>query len=189
MNLTKQAKTTAIVLAVTLTLGLWIAGNYNSLVTGKNSVDNSWSKVETQYQRRFDLIDNLVASVKGAQGQEKTVFEAIANARTAYASASNANSKASAASTLESNVALVPRLQEAYPDLKSNTQVQSLMTQLTSTENDIAGVRNTYNDTATNYNNNVARFPKNIFAGMFNFQKQTLFKADANASTAPKVTL
>ncbi|HVA10600.1 MAG TPA: LemA family protein, partial [Candidatus Dormibacteraeota bacterium] len=62
MNLTKQAKTTAIVLAVTLTLGLWIAGNYNSLVTGKNSVDNSWSKVETQYQRRFDLIDNLVAS-------------------------------------------------------------------------------------------------------------------------------
>lgn len=189
MKLSKQARLTAIILGIVLIFGLWSAGNYNSLTTSKNDVDNSWAKVETQYQRRIDLVGNLVSSVKGAQGQEQKVFIAIANARTAYNNASTTSGKAAAASQVETNLALIPRLQEAYPDLKSNTQVQSLMTQLTQTEDQIAGARDTYNDTATNFNKNVSRFPKNIFAGIFGFHHVTLFKADTNAATAPKVNL
>lgn len=187
MKLTKPAKITAIVLAVVVVFGLWIGGNYNSLVTSKNEVDNSWAKVETQYQRRLDLIDNVVQSVKGAQGQEQKVFGDIANARKAYSNANSTSEKAAAASQIESNVAVIPKLQEAYPELKSNDQVTKLVGELQGTENQIASARDKYNDTATNYNNGVTRFPKNMFAGIFGFHKQALFKADQAAATAPKV--
>ena len=189
MNFSKPAIVTGIILGSILVIGLWVGGNYNSLVTSKNAVDNSWSKVETQYQRRFDLIDNLVASTKGAQVQEQKVFLGIAEARTAYAKASTTNDKVAAAQQIDTQIALIPRLQEAYPELKSNQQVQSLMNELTGTENNIASARNDFNDTATNYNNNITRFPKSLFAGAFNFEKQSLFKADVGASKAVKVNL
>lgn len=179
---------TGAVLLVLFLLGLWFVGNYNSLVGAKAAVDNSWAKVETQYQRRLDLIDNLVASVKGAQKQEVEVFGKIADARKQYNSASTTEEKAEAASTIEQNVtAIVPRLQEAYPELKSNQNVTKLMDELAGTENSISGVRDVYNDTVTNYNVNVARFPKNIFASMFGFDKATLFKSDEAAKDAPTV--
>lgn len=166
---------------------LWFVGNYNSLVSSRNKVDQDWGKVETQYQRRLDLIDNLVASVKGAQGQEREVFIKIAEARTAYNNASNSNDKAAAASSIETNVALIPRLQEAYPELKSNQQVTTLMNDLRGTEDGILKARDTYNTTTTNYNTNIQRFPKNLFAKAFGFEKRTLFKADGGAEKAPKV--
>lgn len=190
MKLSKPAIVTAVVLFVLLFFGLIFAGNYNSLVTGRNAVDNSWSKVETQYQRRFDLIGNLVESVKGSQLQEQKVFKDIADGRKQYNAAQqtgNQNDQAAAASRIETNVALIPRLQEAYPELKSNQNVQALMGELSGTENGIAQKRDNYNDVVTNYNNNITRFPKNIFAGLFDFDKRSLFKAESSAAQAPKV--
>lgn len=187
LGLTMPAFITLIVLSIALLVGLVFAGNYNSLVSSKAEVDNSWAQVETQYQRRLDLVGNLVGSVKGAQGQEQKVFGDIAKARTAYNNASSTSDKAAAASQVETNVALLPRLQEAYPDLKSNTQVQGLMTQLTGTEDAIAKARDNYNNVSKNYNVNIKSFPKVMFANMFGYKDQALFKADASASTAPKV--
>jgi LemA protein len=185
--MTKPATITGGILVFFLIVGLWIMGNFNSLISSKNAVDKSWSKVETQYQRRLDLIDNLVSSTKGAQGQEREVFIKIAEARTRYNNASSSTDKAQAASQIETNVALLPRLQEAYPDLKSNQQVQSLMNQLTTTEDGILKARDGYNDTTTNYNIGIQRFPKNLFAGWFGFAKIALFKADSGANKAPQV--
>lgn len=187
MKLTKPAIITLVVLFVVLILGTTVVGNYNSLVSSRADVDNSWAKVETQYQRRLDLIGNLVGSVKGAQGQEQTVFGKIADARKQYQNAQTTNDKASAASALETNIALVPKLQEAYPELKSNVQVTKLMDQLTGTENTIASARDNYNDTVKNYNVNIKSFPKSVYAGIFNYDQAKLFQADAQAKTAPKV--
>lgn len=186
-NLSKPAKITLIVLLVVFFFAILIGGNFNSLVGSKNRVDQKWSNVEVQYQRRFDLIGNLVASVKGAQGQEKEVFDHIADARTKYNSAQTTDGKAQAASAVETNVALLPRLQEAYPDLKSNSAVQDLMKQLATTEDQVAKVRDDYNKTATNYNITVQRFPKNLFAGAFGYHTVTLFKSDQGAAKAPTV--
>lgn len=167
--------------------GLWSMGNYNSLVTARNQTDKSWASVETQYQRRFDLIDNLVETVKSAQTQEKEVFVKIAEARTAYNNAKSTDDKVAAANSIETNVALIPRLQEAYPDLKSNTQVTALMNDLRGTEDGILKARDGFNNTATNYNTNIQRFPKNIFASVFGFKARTLFKADTGAEKVIKV--
>lgn len=190
MKLSKPAIVTLVVVGFVALIGLWSVGNYNSLVAGSNAVDNSWAHVETQYQRRFDLIGNVVESVKGSQFQEQAVFKSIADGRKQYQAAQasgNENGQAQAASQIETNLALVPRLQEQYPELKSNDQVTRLITELQGTENGIADVRNDYNDTVTNWNTNVTRFPKSIFAGAFDFHKRVLFKADSGASKAPKV--
>lgn len=168
-------------------LGLVGVGNYNSLVTARNSTDKSWASVETQYQRRFDLIDNLVQTVKSAQTQEREVFVKIAEARTAYNNAKSTDDKVAATNTIETNVALIPRLQEMYPDLKSNIQVTALMNDLRGTEDGILKARDGFNTTATNYNTNIQRFPKNVFASVFGFKARTLFKADTGASQAVKV--
>lgn len=187
MKLSKPAIVTAIILGIVAFFGLWFAGNYNGLVSASTAVDNTWAKVESQYQRRLDLIDNVVSSVKGSQGQEQKVFGDIAKARTQYNQAKTSDEKATAASSIETNVALIPRLQEAYPELKSNEQVSKLIGELSGTENGILDVRNRYNDAVTNYNTNIRRFPKNIFAGLFGFEKRNLFQADAGANKAPKV--
>lgn len=185
--MSKAAITAGIVVGVVMFFILWGVGNYNSLISSRNQVEKSWSMVETQYQKRFDSIDNYVESAKGAQGQEREVFIKIAEARNAYNTATTDNEKASAASSLETNIALLPRLQEAYPDLKSNQQVQTLMENIKATEGDIAHARDQYNTTANNYNTNIERFPKNMFANTFGFEKKTLFKADEGAAKATKV--
>lgn len=185
--MSKAAIGAAVVLGIVLIAGLWFAGNYNSLVTARNQVDKAWAGVETQYQRRGDLIDNLVSSAKGAQGQEQAVFIAIAEARTKYNNASNQEDKVAAANEVETNVALLPRLQEAYPELKSTGLVGNLMTELSSTENGIQAARDTYNTTANNYNTQIERFPKNMFAASFGFERKELFKAKEGSQNAPKV--
>ena len=185
--MTKSSIFVASVLGFFLLIGLWGVGNYNSLVTSRNQVEKSWSLVETQYQRRLDLIDNLVQSVKGGQKQEREVFVKIAEARTRYNSASTDEGKTNAANDIETNIALLPRLQEAYPDLKSNQQVQALMGELKGTEDEILKARDMYNTTTNNYNTNIQRFPKSIFASSFGFEKKTLFKSDSGAEKATKV--
>ena len=166
---------------------LWVIGNYNSLVTANNAVDKAGSKIETQYQRRLDLVENLVETTKGGQKQELAVFGKIAEARSRVLSANGTDAKVAAINDMETNIALIPRLQEAYPDLKSFQQVQALFNQLASTEADILATRNAYNDVVTNFNNNIMTFPKNIFAKSFGFEKRNLFKSDVGAEKAVKV--
>jgi len=188
-GLSNAARNTLIGLSVVFFIGVWSVGNYNSLVTSKNAVDKSWATVETRYQRRFDLIGNLVESVKGGQKQELAVFTAIADARKQYSAGNSVSEKSAALNSIETNLALLPRMQEAYPELKSNVLVAGLMQDLKGTENDIATARDTYNTTANNYNNNVSRFPKLVFAKMFGFDKVTLFKSEEGAAKAVKVNL
>ena len=186
----KPAIVTAIVLGVLFFLGVWVIGNYNSLVGAKNEVSNSRAKIDTQLERRYELVDNIVESVKGSQAQESDVFGKIAAARKIGGdSGASTEQKAEANQTIDTQIALLPRLQEAYPELRSNDQVSKLIGELQGTANTIASTRNDYNDTVTNYNNNITRFPKSVFAGVFNYDKEELFKASNEAKVNPKVDL
>lgn len=170
-----------------LLMGAWSVGNYNSLVTSRTQTEKSWSMVETQYQRRLDLIQNLVETVKGAQIQEQKVFGDIADARSKYAGSNGSSEQAQAAGNVESALARLLVITESYPELKSNQNVQALQAELGKTEDGIAKARDAYNATASNYNANIARFPKNLFAGAFGFTKQNLFKAEAGSDKSPRV--
>jgi LemA protein len=162
---------------------------YNTLVKGNIAVDTQWAQVESQYQRRFDLIPNLVNSVKGAMKQEQSVFDAIAQARTQYAGATTPESRAEAANQVEGSLARLLVVMENYPQLKSIDTVQSLMAELAGTENRVAVERMRYNDTVASYNANVQMFPGNLIAGMFGFHARTLFQAQEGAATPPTVNL
>lgn len=185
--MTTPAIVTASILGFILIISVWFIGNYNSLVGSKNQVDKSWSMVETQYQRRLDLIDNLVSTVKGAQIQEQTVFGDIAQARTQYSGAQNSSDQAAAAGQVESALGRLLVITENYPELKSNESIRALQGELGKTEDGILSARNQYNESATSYNTNIQRFPKNIFASVFGFEKQNLFKSDSGAAKAPEV--
>ncbi len=190
MKLGKPAIVTAIVLGVLVVTGLWLAGNYNSLVSARNAVDNSRAKIDTQLTRRYELIDNIVQSVQGSQAQESDVFGKIAEARKLGGNSnSSTEQQATANQAIDTQIALLPRLQEAYPDLKSNVQVSSLISELQGTANGLRDARDNYNNTVTNYNTNITSFPKSVFAGLFNFDKAKLFEASANEKVNPKVEL
>lgn len=191
MKPSNKAIKVGIVLAVILLVGVWLGANYNSLVVAKNAVSNSRSKIDTELTRRYDLVDNIVASVQGQQAQEADVFGKIAEARKVGASSSDSTSDQSqqANQTLDQQIAFLPRLQEAYPELRSNDQVTRLIQELQGTNNTIRDTRNTYNDTVTNYNNNISSFPKNIFASIFNFDKEKLFEASKQERVNPTVDL
>lgn len=188
--MSKPAIITGVVLAIILVIVMWVIGNYNSLVSSQIEVEKSWSMIETQYQRRMDIVDNLVNIAKGDQTQELAVIKEIVDARKIYnAPTSSDNEKVSAASSIENNtVALVQRLQEAYPDRKSNQLMQTLMSDLKGTEDGILKARNDYNTTAAKYNKVIRRLPNNIFANSFGFSVKTLFKAETGADKATKVS-
>lgn len=186
-ELSAAATAVLAVLGFVLVIGIWFSSNWNSLVVSKAQVDKSWSMVETQYQRRLDLIDNLVETVKGAQGQEQKVFGELAAARANYAGSRTSSEQAAAAGNMETALARLLVITENYPELRSNENVKALAAELGRTEDGIAAARDAYNTTATNYNVNITRFPKSIFASAFDFKKQELFKAAAGADKAPKV--
>jgi LemA protein len=178
-------KTWIIVIAIVAVLAVWVLGSYNGLVTASTAADTQWAQVEAQYQRRFDLIPNLVESTKGVLKQEQTVFTAIAEARANYAgnpSAENANQVESALSRL-----LV--IVENYPELKSNQTVATLMAQLEGTENRISTERMRYNEVVQAYNLRVKRFPGSVAAAIFGFDEKAPFAAVAGAQNAPQVDL
>ena len=168
-------------------IGLWSVASYNSMVGSRNSADKAWSKGETRYQRRYDLIGNLVESVKGSQKQEQSVFGEIAQARSKYAGSSSSGDKAQAASELERGLGRLLVITESYPDLKSNATVTTLMTDLRGTEDEILTARDDYNDSVNKYNTAIERFPRVIFASMFGFKQKELFKVADEAKSAPKV--
>lgn len=170
--------------------GATVLGTYNSLAQSEVTVDTSWSNVETQYQRRYDLIGNLVNATKGFLKQEQKVFGDIAEARTRYAGApSGSNAKVEAASQMDSALSRLLVVMEAYPELKSAETVKGLMDELTGTENRVAIARDRYNEQVSVFNKKVKTFPTNVLAGMFGFQEKAFYKSADGADKAPVVNL
>lgn len=189
MKLSKGLLVLGIVGVFVLMIAGWAVGGYNAMVSQRNQVDQAFAQVDSAYQRRFDLVPNLVESVKGAQEQEQEVFGALANARTKYGSASSAEDRVAAAGEFESALSRLLVVVENYPELNSNQTVQDLMVQLEGTENRIKVERDNYSAAATAYNTSIQRFPRSLLAGIFGFDKKDLYKANTGASTAPSVDL
>jgi LemA protein len=175
------------VVLVAIIIALSLVGMYNGLVTKSQAIESQWAQVETQYQRRFDLIPNLVNSVKGMMKQEQTVFQAIADARTKYGSAASVDAKAQAAGQVETALGRLIAVMENYPDLKSSQTVINLMDELAGTENRISVERRRYNDLVRDYNTQIKTFPTNMLAGMFGFTEKQYFQSVTGADQAPKV--
>jgi LemA protein len=175
------------VLAFVAVIGIYLWSTYNGLVTLNENVDGQWAQVETQYQRRFDLIPNLVASVQGAMKQEQTVFGDLAKARQGYAGAATPDQKAAAAGQVESALGRLLVVMENYPQLKSIDTVNGLMAELAGTENRVAVERGRYNEAVRDYNVAVQVFPGSLVAKLFGFGPRTMFQAAEGAENAPKV--
>jgi LemA protein len=163
-----------------------IVGPYNSLTTKQENVNQAQAKIETQLQRRHDLIPNVVAVVQKYMSHEKEVFTQIADARSKIGS-NNKDEKQQGEQELSSAISRLLVLSENYPQLKADAQATNLITELEGTENRIATARIDYNKVATEYNKSIRRFPTNITAKLFDFEKVELTKADEGAKKAPKV--
>ncbi len=181
-------KKSYIILGLVVLAALYVWGSYNSLVTAREAIDNQWAQVETQYQRRLDLIPNLVESVKGIMKQEQQVFGDLAEARTHYAGALTPDQKAQAATQVEGALGRLLVIMENYPQLKSSETVQTLMSQLEGTENRVSVERKRFNDQVLDYNVMIKRIPARWVAGAFGFEARTYFEAAAGAENAPKVS-
>lgn len=177
------------IIGIVLVISLWLMSSYNGLIKASLAVDTQWAQVETQYQRRFDLIPTLVASVKGVMNQETTIFTAIADARQGYAGARTVNEKAVAASNLEGALGRLLVITENYPQLRSIEAVTNLQTQLEGTENRVSVERTRFNESVSNFNGKVLTFPGNLVASMFGFEKRPFFKSASTAEKAPVVDL
>ncbi len=183
-----------ILLGVVVILGVWLAGSYNGFIASKANVDGQWAQVETQYQRRFDLIPNLVATTKGNAKFEQETFTGIAQARSGWAQAKDTGNRDQQIDAAEQfDAAFTPALSrimltfEAYPELKANASFASLMTELTGTENRIAVARKDYNESVKSYNVRVQSFPGSLLAGIFGFRQEKFFQSAAGSETAPTV--
>lgn len=175
--------------AIVLFLALNLVGFYNNLVTKTQAVDGQWAQVETQYQRRFDLIPNLVNSVEGMMKQEQKVFGDIAEARTRYSGAATIEEKVKAATELESALGRLLVIMENYPELRSAENVTQLMDELAGTENRISVERRRFNDLVRDYNTTIKKFPANLIAGTFGFNERSFFEAAEGAEQTPEVEI
>ena len=173
---------------VLIVIGIAMASLYNGIVTKHETITAKWAQVESQLQRRLDLIPNLVNSVKGYAAHEKTVFEEVTKARSAWTGAATLDDKVKAASAMDSAIARLLLVVENYPQLKADQTFLKLMDELSGTENRIAVERMRYNEAVKDYNITVRRFPGNIVAGMFGYRPATeYFKAEERAAKAPEV--
>ncbi len=169
-----------IILAIVIILIVAIIGLYNGLVQSKIKVDNAWSQIDVQLQRRFDLIPNFVETVKGYMTHEQQTFEKIAALRTSWANAGSVSEKAELDGELSNTLKTIMAISENYPELKANQNFSDLSEELRNTENKISFSRQFYNDTVTMYNTKLQVFPSNIIAGMFHFEPRDLFKTDSD---------
>lgn len=177
-----------IIPAIIVVMLIWVAGTYNGLIGQKETLDNTWRQVETQYQRRFDLVPNLVQTVKGAANFEQSTLTAVTNARTQWMNAGgNRDAEVAAAQNFDSALSRLLVTVEAYPQLQATQAFRDLMTQLEGTENRIATARKDYNDAVATYNIRVRTFPANVIAGMFGFGPEKGFEAAAGSDVAPSV--
>ncbi len=173
-----------------LVLGLpygCVKGKYNSFIEQEETVDNAWANVETVLQRRYDLIPNLVNTVKGFAKQEQDVLTEVTRLRSQWGEAKSPGQKAQAASMLEGALGRLMVVVEKYPELKSNQNFLSLQHELAGTENRISVERRRYNEAVRGYNIAIRKFPNTVLAGMFGFEKRASFEAAEGAETAPAV--
>lgn len=196
MNFIKKYLTLITTLAVIAIVLLWGVWGYNGLVNDSENVDNNWANVETQYQRRADLIPNLVNTVKGYATHEKETLEGVMKARSeatqTKADPTNLTPQKlaeyqKAQAGISQALGRLMVIQERYPDLKANQNFQELQAQLEGTENRINVARKDFNDAAKKYNVSIRSFPKNILAKMFGFEKKVYFEAQSGAEKAPEV--
>ncbi|PIP26869.1 MAG: hypothetical protein COX30_04900 [Candidatus Moranbacteria bacterium CG23_combo_of_CG06-09_8_20_14_all_39_10] len=166
-----------ILLIILAAVVIWIIGTYNGLITLKNRVDEAWSDIDVQLKRRYDLIPNLINTVKGYATHEKEVFEKVTEARTRAMNAGSTNEKAEAENMLSGTLKTLFAVSENYPDLKANQNFLELQRELTDTEDKIQASRRFYNGNARDFNIKIEVFPNNMIAGMLHFTKREFFEA------------
>ena len=174
-----------VVLVVIIGLFFWLG--FNGLVKRRNQVDNAWSQIDVQLKRRHDLIPNLVETVKGYAAHEQGTFEKVTQARNMAMNATGPAEAAQADNVLSGALKSLFAVSEAYPDLKANQNFLNLQEELTATEDRIAYSRQFFNDSVLSYNNAIQTFPRNVLAGMFNFEKREFFDAEPETGAAPSV--
>lgn len=169
-----------IALIIILLLVIAVIAMYNNLVRLRQKVKNSWSQIEVQLQRRFDLIPNLIETVKGYMKHEENVLTKVTEIRTSWANASSVGEKAELDNQLSGALKTIMAVSESYPDLKANQNFSELQQELQNTENKISFSRQFYNDSVSMYNMKLQTVPSNIIASIFNFQPEELFKAESD---------
>ena len=167
-----------IILAIVVILVIAVIVIYNSLVAKRQNVKNAWSQIDVQLQRRFDLIPNLIETVKGYMTHEKEVLEKVTSLRSSWAEANTVAEKSALDNELSSALKTILAVSENYPDLKANQSFADLQEELRTTENKISFSRQFYNDTVTIYNTSLETFPSNVIASMFGFKEESLFEAE-----------
>lgn len=170
--------TLGIILAIVAIIVIAFIAIYNKLVTARQRVKNGWGQIDVQLQRRFDLIPNLVDTVKGYMAHESSVLEKVTELRTSWANAKTVAEKMEISNQLSDTLKTIMAVSENYPDLKANQNFMSLQEELTNTENKISYSRQFYNDTVTRYNTMLETFPSTLVASMFHFEAEKLFEVD-----------
>ncbi|UNT56435.1 MULTISPECIES: LemA family protein [Lysinibacillus] len=176
-----------IIVIILVVIALLFIPKYNSLVTAEENLDSKWAQVENQLQRRYDLIPNLVESVKGYANHEQEVIANITEARAQMGNASSPEEQAVANDALTGALSRLLVVVENYPNLKADANFRQLMDELAGTENRLAVAREDYNNEVQQFNKHVKRFPGNLIAGMFGFEQKEYFKAAAGADKAPSI--
>lgn len=176
-----------VIVVILIIIGSYIAATYNNLVSLRNRVNDQWSQIDVELKRRFDLIPNLVNTVKGYAKHESETLENVIKARNTYLSATLPEDQLKADGELTQAINKLFALTESYPDLKANTNFTDLQEQLKETENKIAMSRQFYNDIVMQYNNKVEMVPSNIIANIFKFQKETFFEVNGEERENVKV--
>lgn len=196
MKLSKGIITLLVILGVLALIIFWAMGGYNKMVSQQEGVTSAWSQVENVYQRRADLIPNLVATVKGYATHERETLEGVINARAKATQTTIDPTKMTqesldkfqaAQGELSSSLSRLMLVVERYPDLKANQNFMELQAQLEGTENRITVERQKFNETAQAYNTYIRQFPKNIIAALFGFERKAYFAAKEGSENAPKV--
>lgn len=182
-----KGKGLLIIIGIIVLLAIMSVGSYNNLATMDENVESAWAQVENQLKRRADLIPNLLETVKGYAGHEKEVIDSITAARAQYANAGTPQEFAEANEGLNNAIKSLNVIVENYPDLKANQNFADLQVELAGTENRIATARMRYNDVVKEYNTKIRRFPTNILAGMFGFDKREYFEINQQDAEVPKV--
>ena len=176
-----------VVIVIVVVLVIAAIALYNNLVKRRNMVDNAWAQIDVQLQRRLDLIPNLVETVKGYASHERGTLDEVTEARAAVVNAGTPAGKMEADNMLTGALKSLFAVAEAYPDLKANVNFQQLQAELSSTEDKISYMRQSYNDTVMKYNTAIQTFPAVLFAGMMGFSQRESFDAAAGSDVAPKV--
>jgi LemA protein len=170
-----------VIVVLLILIGGYLAMTYNKLVGLRNRVETAWSQIDVQLKRRYDLIPNLVETVRGYASHERETLEGVIQARQQAIAAPNVEQRAQAENALTGMLRQLFALSEAYPDLKANQSFLSLQTELTQTEEQIAFARRYYNERVLSYDNSIEMFPSNIVAGMFSFEPKPYFEAETES--------